>query len=121
VEDIWINYIIPGRFKDWTNTPFDEFKDFAELKKFMRYVKETTEAYLNRLTPQELDRSIILPWGDPAGTRISIEAALAHKVIEDLIHYGELSDLLFQEDAEPPHLGFWRYIHNITSQDKTSK
>jgi hypothetical protein len=33
-------------------------------------------------------------------------------VIEDLVHYGELSALLWQMDAEAPYFAFWRYKYN---------
>ena len=119
VEDRWINYIIPGRFKDWVDPPFDEFKDFDALKEYMLRVEEATQDYLSRITSEELSRRVVIPWGDTPDTRISIETALSHMVVEDLIHYGELSDLLWQMDAEPPYLAYWRYRYNIDSQGKT--
>jgi uncharacterized damage-inducible protein DinB len=119
VEDRWINFIIPDRFKDWVDPRFNEFKDFNALKEFMFRVEKMTETYLKKLTPQELDRRIVIPWGDVPDTRISIETALSHMVIEDLIHYGELSDLLWQIDLEPPYIRFWRYMYNLDSRDKT--
>lgn len=121
VEDRWINYIIPDRFKDWVDPQLDDFKDFKALKEFLLRVEEMTESYLKKLTPQELSRNIVIPWGDKPDIRIDIETALSHMVVEDLIHYGELSDLLWQIDAEPPYLGFWRYMCNINNRDKTSK
>ena len=30
-------------------------------------------------------------------------------VIEDMIHYGELSAVLWQMGLEAPYMGFWRY------------
>lgn len=121
VENRWINYVIPDRFKDGVDPPFDEFKDFNELKGFMFRVDEMTEAYLKKLTSQELSRKIIIPWGDTPDKKLDIETVLVHMVVEDLIHYGELSDLLWQIDAEPPYLGFWRYMYNINGRDKTSR
>ena len=35
VEDRWISYIIPGRFKEWVDPDFDAFKDMDSLKKYM--------------------------------------------------------------------------------------
>ena len=32
VEDRWINYIIPGRFKEWVDLDFDDFKDHRLLE-----------------------------------------------------------------------------------------
>jgi len=33
VEDRWISYIIPGRFKEWGDLDFDSFNDIDSLKK----------------------------------------------------------------------------------------
>jgi len=112
VEDRWINYIIPDRFTDWVDPSFDTFTDVTALREYMLHVEARTEAYLARLTPHELRRRIVIPWGDVPDTRISIETALSHLVVEDLIHYGELSDLLWQIDVEPPCLGLWRYMYD---------
>lgn len=115
VEDRWINYIIPGRFNDWVDPPFDEFKDFDDLRQFMLRVEERTEAYLKKLDPQDLSKKVIIPWGDTPETRISIDTILSHMVMEDLIHYGEISDLLWQMDVEAPYLAFWRYKYNLNN------
>src|SRR3972149_931106 len=112
VEDRWINYIIPGRFSDWMDPNFEEYKDFGALERFMLRVKSNTEEYLKKLTPEELNRKVIIPWGDTPDTSISIETVLGHMVMEDLVHYGELSALLWQMGAEAPYLAFWRYKYH---------
>ncbi|UCD72864.1 MAG: DinB family protein [Candidatus Bathyarchaeota archaeon] len=121
VEDRWINYIILDRYKDWTTPSPNDFKEFDTLKKYMLHVEEKTEDYLTKITPEELSKRIVIPWGDTPDTRISIETALTHMVAEDLIHYGELSDLLWQIDVEPPYLAFWRYKYNLDNRNKEPK
>jgi len=113
IEDRWINYIIPDRFKDWKDQNFNDYKNIAQLREFMVRVHGSTENYLKKLTPEELNRQIVIPWGDTPDTRVSIDTALSQIVIEDLIHYGELSALLWQMGMEAPYLGFWRYKHSI--------
>ena len=113
VEDRWINYILPGRFRDWIDPIFDEFKDFEALRLFMSRVEAMTEVYLEKLTPELLESEVVIPWGDTPDTRISVETALTHMVTEDLIHYGELSDILWQMDVEPPYLAFWRFNYSL--------
>ncbi len=112
VEDRWINYTIPGRLKDWVDQNFDDYTTFDALKSYMLYTKNSTEEYLQKLTQEELNRRITLPWGNTPNTCISVEIALTHMVTEDLIHYGELSALLLQMDKEAPYLAFWRYSYN---------
>jgi len=111
VEDRWVNYIIPGRLKEIVEMDFDVFKDFEALKNYMQQTAKNTENYLAKLSADELKREVIVPWGDKPGTKITIETALTHMVIEDMIHYGELSAALWQIGLEAPYMGFWRYKH----------
>jgi uncharacterized damage-inducible protein DinB len=109
VEDRWINYIIPGKFGSWRNPDFDFYSDIDSLKLYMQRVQANTEDYLGILTDRELLRQIVLPWGDNPNTQITIEKGLTHIVLEDMIHYGELSASLWQMRLEAPYMGFWRY------------
>ena len=109
VEERWISYTIPDRFSQWVNPNFDDFKDIDSLKKYMQQTKINTEKYLEKLSNEELNRQIVIPWGDKPDTCISIETALCHMVMEDMIHYGELSALLWQMNVDAPYLAFWRY------------
>jgi uncharacterized damage-inducible protein DinB len=109
VEDRWISYIIPGRFKEWANPDVDTFNDMDSLKRHMDNVKINTEAYIAKLTVEELARQITLPWADKSNMQITIEKGLTHMVLEDMIHYGELSAVLWQMGIEAPYMGFWRY------------
>ncbi len=109
VEDRWISYTIPGCFKEWVDPDFDAFKDFAALKQYMQQTKVNTEKYLETLSEKELTRQIVIPWGDKPCTYITVEKALTHMVLEDMIHYGELSAAFWQMDLAAPYMGFWRF------------
>ena len=109
VEDRWISYIIPGRFKEWANPDFDIYYDMDSLKKYADAVKARTETYLAKLSSEELDRQIVVPWGGKPNMQINVEKGLTHMVLEDMIHYGELSAAIWQMGLEPPYMGFWRY------------
>ena len=58
---------------------------------------------------EELSREIEVPWGDKPDTKITVEKGLTHMVLEDMIHYGELSAALWQMGLEAPYMGFWRF------------
>lgn len=103
------SYIIPGRFKEWVDLDFDYFKDIGTLKMYIERVKDATESFLRELSAEKLNRQIVVPWGDRADTHISLETVLCQIVIEDMLHYGELSAALWQMNLEAPYLGFWRY------------
>jgi uncharacterized damage-inducible protein DinB len=111
VEDRWVNYIIPDRFKEWVDPDFGAFKDMDSLRKYMQEVEGKTERYVATLSMEELNRQIVVPWGDKPYTRVSVETVLTHMVLEDMIHYGELSAALWQMGLEAPYMGFWRYKH----------
>jgi len=108
-EDGWINYVIPGRFSEWVDPDFDAFTDMDSLKKCRLRVEEKTESYLAQLSLEELNRQIVVPWIDPPETKITIETILKHVVLEDMIHYGELSASFWQIGAEAPYIPFWRF------------
>jgi uncharacterized damage-inducible protein DinB len=109
VEDRWISYIIPDRFSSWVDLNFDDFKDPESLRRYMQQTQSNTEKYRSNLSSEELSRQIVIPWGERPNTRISIETALTHMVLEDMIHYGELSAALWQMGLDAPYIGFWRY------------
>ena len=110
VEDRWVSYTIPGRFKEWVDLDFETFKDINSLQEYSQRVKGNTESYLANISVEELNRQIMVPWADKPNTKISVETALTHMVIEDMIHYGELSAALWQMGLEAPYLAFWWYV-----------
>jgi len=110
VEDRVINYVIPERDNEWGSpVNFDSFKELNSLKGYMQDVQEKTEAYLAKLTPQELSRKIVFPWADRPNVKVNVETVLCHLVLEDVIHYGELSASFWQMGMEAPYIAFWRY------------
>jgi uncharacterized damage-inducible protein DinB len=109
VEDRWISYVIPDRFSRWVDLDFDDFQDPESLSRYMQQTQSNTEKYRSNLSSEELSRQIVIPWGERPNTRISIETALTHMVLEDMIHYGELSAALWQMGLDAPYIGFWRY------------
>lgn len=112
VEDRWINYTILCRFKECLDPDFNNYNNFYQLQRYMISVKDSTEKFLKTLTVESLKRTIVVPWGDKPDLSISVETGLSHMVMEDLVHYGELSAMLWQMDKEPPYLAFWRYMVN---------
>jgi uncharacterized damage-inducible protein DinB len=109
VEDRWISYIIPDRFNNWVDPDFNAFTNMDSLTKYMHQVHKNTEKYLARLSPDELNREIVIPWGEKPFIELKVEAVLTHMVIEDMVHYGELSAVLWQMGLEAPYKAFWRY------------
>jgi uncharacterized damage-inducible protein DinB len=111
VEDRWINYIIPGRFREWVDPDFNAFQDSASLADYMQQVHAKTDAHLSKLDEAELNRLIVVPWGEKPYPQLKVEAVLTHMVLEDMVHFGELSAAFWQMGMEAPYKAYWRYKH----------
>jgi uncharacterized damage-inducible protein DinB len=109
VEDRVVNYVIPERDTDWVGVDFDAFKSMDSLKNYMLQVKEKTENYLANLSDEELNRQLVIPWNVTSETKVNIETVLNHIVLEDMIHYGELSAAFWQMGLQAPYMSFWQY------------
>jgi uncharacterized damage-inducible protein DinB len=107
VEDRWINYTLKGQYSKWNDPVFDYFKDFECLKAYMNRIHEDTNKFLKTLEPAGYLNIVANPWIE--GTSISIETVLTHMVLECMIHFGELSAVLWQIGQEAPYLAFLRY------------
>jgi uncharacterized damage-inducible protein DinB len=53
-----------------------------------------------------------IPWGEKPYALLRVEDVLTHMVMEDMIHYGELSALLWQMGEDAPYRAYWRYKYN---------
>ncbi len=111
VEDRWISYIIPDRFNNWVDPDFNTFTNLDSLRKYMHQVHSNTDKFLANLYPEEINREIVVPWGEKPFVKLKVEAILTHMVMEDMVHYGELSAVLWQMGLEAPYKAFWRYKH----------
>lgn len=111
VEDRWINYVIPGRFSEWVDPDFNAFSDAASLFSYIQQVHAKTEEYLSGLDDAKLNRFIVVPWGEKPFPELKLESVLTHMVMEDMVHFGELSAVFWQMGLEAPYKAFWRYKH----------
>jgi|SRR5665647_413066 len=113
VEDRWINYIIPNRFSEWKDPDFDAYKNIDALKRYADSTKASTEKFLSNLKAEDWNQKVTLPWPNyKPNTQVTVETVLNHMVLENMIHYGELSALLWQLNQEAPYLAYCRYKFN---------
>ncbi len=111
VEDRWVSYVIPGRFNGWVDPDFSAFSNMEMLRDYMQKTHAKTEKYLAKLSSEDLNRLIEVPWGEKPYAKLEVEAVLTHMVMEDMVHYGELSAAFWQMGLEAPYKAFWRYKH----------
>jgi uncharacterized damage-inducible protein DinB len=106
VQEVWLAFIVKGRdsdaaleplFKDATRHPTD-WRGFAA---YHRRVRAGVEAYLARLTPGEMDRSVHAFWmpGD-----YTVSDAILQVTFEEAHHLGEVIGALWQDDLPSPEM-----------------
>jgi uncharacterized damage-inducible protein DinB len=118
VEDRWINYTLVGKFSEWKDPDFEAYQNFTSLKEYMQHVKSSTENFLENLKTEDWNRKVPNPWIKEPHADLSIETALCHMVMEDMIHYGELSAMFWQMNQDAPYLAFLRYKYNLDNSLK---
>jgi len=109
-EDRLVNYVIPGRTKDWIPRKSDEFQDIDSIRKRAREVESKAKAYVANLKPEDLEKKVELPRKDMPTISVQVEDVLAHAALENIHHFGELIALLWQIDVEPSHMGWIGYL-----------
>ena len=57
-EDRMVNYVIPGRVKDWVSRSPDEFRDIDSIRKRAKEVESKTKNYVVKMTSAELERKV---------------------------------------------------------------
>ena len=109
-EDRMINYVIPGRVKDWVSRSPEEFKDIDSVRKRTKEVESKTKNYLAKMTPAEFERKVEIVRSGMPPVQVRVEDILIHVAFENVHHFGELIALFWQIDVEPPHMGWMAYI-----------
>ena len=111
VLDFLVNHLIQGD----TERPVVHFNDYGKIEKIRAYlerVESDANAYLSRITPEELSRIIERKFSDGTVVQLTVEDMLIHFFQEETHHRGEFIALLWQMNIEPPHLGWARYINS---------
>jgi uncharacterized damage-inducible protein DinB len=109
-EDRLVNYVIPGRTRDWISRSPDEFRDMDSIRKRANEVESKTKIYAMRIGNDELEQKVELSRAGMASTMVRVEDILVHVALENIHHFGELIALLWQMDVEPPHMGWIGYL-----------
>ena len=109
VTDGYINYVIEGKM-NFPNLDFNEFDSIEKITTYLEQVEANVNAYLSKVTPEELSRNIEAKRRDGSTLEIPVEQMLLDLFQEDTHHRGEFIALLWQLDVEPPHMGFSQYV-----------
>lgn len=110
VYDGWLNFVVQGERADQTMVKkWDALESMAEIQAFREDVWRCIDPVLKGLTPGRLLRKVKAPWQPKACT---LADAFAQVTLEQAYHFGEIIAMLWQEDIEPPTMGWletnWR-------------
>ena len=113
VVDANINYILQGN-PNYPGVNFSQYDSIAKITKYLEQVESKANAYLSKITPEELARNIESKQKDGSTFLVPVEDMLLNLFQEETHHRGELIALLWQMDVTPPHKSF---IYYLRSQD----
>jgi uncharacterized damage-inducible protein DinB len=108
VLDAYINYILQGN-PNYPKVNYNEYDSIEKVTKYLEQVESKANAYLNKVTPEELKRKIERKQKDGSTLLIPVEDMLLDFFQEETHHRGELLALLWQMDVTPPHMGFAQF------------
>jgi len=113
VMDAYINYVLQGN-PNYPNVNYNEYDSIEKITKYLEQVESKANAYLSKVTPEELARNIERKRKDGSTSFIPVEDMLLDLFQEETHHRGELIALLWQMDVKPPHKSFIQYLRSQT-------
>ena len=110
VYDGWLNFVLQGKCADQTMVKkWDALGSMAEIRAFRKGVWRGIDPVLKGLTQEHLRKKIKASWQPKACT---LADAFMQVTLEQAYHFGEIIAMLWQEDIEPPAMGWletnWR-------------
>lgn len=114
VVDAYINYALQGN-PNYPSLNYSEYDSIEKMQSYLDQVESKANAYLSKVTPEELARQIERKLRDGSTFLVPVEDILLDFFQEETHHRGELLALLWQMDVAPPHMG---YIQFLRSQNR---
>lgn len=116
VEDSYINYIIAKKGGKYVPYDFEKFPDIDSVRRQMNQVEAKTKRCLSSLSAEEIAGEFEWIKSDGTSMKGRGEDLITHLALEQIHHFGELICLFWQLNIEPPHMGWFLYLH--TAQGK---
>ena len=110
VLDFYVNHLIQGD-TSYPRINTDGYDTIEIIREYVDQVESTANAYLSKVTPEELARTIERKQRDGTSFTVTVEDILIDLFQEETHHRGELIALLWQMDVSPPHMGWSRYLN----------
>jgi uncharacterized damage-inducible protein DinB len=120
VEDGWMHYTIlqdepiKKSFPDLRDarTPINADLPLSRLLEYWRAVEKSTLAYFERLTPEELNRTV----EDSPEEHFKLESLLWHVMLHEVRHTAQIAVLLRTQGIKPPSLDLLFYLPNFRKE-----
>jgi len=106
VNDSWINYSINGLEDPNRPFPFTKYNTWEAIINYNSTVTSKINAYISKLTPDELDRIVSRVNNDGIRRTTNVRGVLLHVFGEELHHRGEIIAMLWQMNIQPPDMGW---------------
>ena len=87
-----------------------EFQQQSEeaLKKYMLHVKENTKGYLGKLSAEELNRKIAVPWSDKLTQKSALKRCYPHGYRRHDSRWRVIGGSVANGFGSGPYRGFWQ-------------
>ena len=108
--DRYVNNILRGD-PSLPRINYDDYDRVEKIREYVEQVESKANAYLSKVTPEELSRKVERTQRDGSTTIATVENYLIHLFQEEIHHLGELIALLWQIGIKPPHMGWIQYIN----------
>jgi|TARA_Y100000310_G_C20367248_1_gene661800 uncharacterized damage-inducible protein DinB len=97
-EEGWFRYAVLREYDKWPQFPHTDYPTVESIKTFLESVHDRTNAYLETIDADDLDRQLSLALGFDASLRYVIWHVLEHEIH----HRGEIFLMLGLQGMEAP-------------------
>ncbi|HVP27387.1 MAG TPA: DinB family protein [Candidatus Bathyarchaeia archaeon] len=108
-EHFWIRRLSGKSTEGIYGAPFAKYADINSIREYADTVEAETNAYLKKLTNQELQSMFEYKLRDGSINHSKTEDILMHIVEEEIHHRGEIMCLYWQHDIQPPYISYTVY------------
>jgi uncharacterized damage-inducible protein DinB len=108
-EHFWIRRLSGKSIEGIYGTPFTKFADINSIQEYADTVETETNAYLEKLTNQQLQSVFEYKGRDGSINRNETEDILMHVIEEEIHHRGEIMCIYWQHDISPPYVSYTAY------------
>ena len=108
-EHFWIRRLSGKSIEGIYGATFTKYADINSIQEYADTVEAETNAYLEKLTNQQLRSVFEYKGRDGSINRNETEDILMHVIEEEIHHRGEIMCIYWQHDIQPPYVSYAAY------------